>query len=97
MNMQNIMAQANKLKAEMERISEEIEATTYVGKNTGVKIAINGKLEVESVEILNEETLADKELVEDMILVALNDALDKLKKDKEEKLGKYTGGLGGLF
>lgn len=97
MNMQNIMAQANKLKAEMERISEEIEATTYVGKNTGVKIAINGKLEVESVEILNEETLNDKELVEDMILVAFNEALDKLKKDKEEKLGKYTGGLGGLF
>ena len=97
MNMQNIMAQANKLKAEMERISEEIEATTYVGKNTGVKVAINGKLEVETVEILNEETLGDKELVEDMILVALNEALDKLKKDKEEKLGKYTGGLGGLF
>lgn len=97
MNMQNIMAQANKLKAEMEKISEEIEGTTYIGKNTGVKVAINGKLEVETVEILNEETLSDKELVEDMILVALNEALDKLKKDKEEKLGKYTGGLGGLF
>lgn len=97
MNMQNIMAQANKLKADMERISEEIEKTIYTGQNTGVKVKINGKPEVVSVEILNEETLTDKELVEDMVLVAFNEALDNLRKDKDAKLGKYTGGLGGLF
>lgn len=97
MNLQNVMAQANKLKAEMERLSSEIEATTYKGKNSGVEVEINGKSEVLSIKILNDEALSDKELVEDMILLAINDAFDNLKKDKEEKLGKYTNGLGGLF
>ena len=39
----------------------------------------------------------DKEILEDMILIAVNDGLKKISKMKEEKMGKYTGGLGGLF
>ena len=39
----------------------------------------------------------DKELLEDIILVATNDVLDQILKMKNNKLGKYTNGLGGLF
>ncbi len=95
--MQNLLAQAKKLQGDMEKISKEIESTTYVGENSGVKVEINGKYEVLKIDIKNEETLKDKELVEDMILLATNEALEKIKKDKDEKLGKYTNGLGGLF
>ena len=52
---------------------------------------------VTKIEVLNEEVLTEKELFEDMLLLAINDALDKIKKEKEERLGKYTNGLGGLF
>lgn len=95
--MQNLLAQAKKLQGDMEKISKEIESTTYAGENSGVKVEINGKYEVLKIDIKNEETLKDKELVEDMILLATNEALEKIKKDKDEKLGKYTNGLGGLF
>lgn len=95
--MQNLLAQAKKLQGDMEKISKEIESTTYVGENSGVKVEINGKYEVLKIDIKNEETLKDKELVEDMILLATNEALEKIKKEKDEKLGKYTNGLGGLF
>lgn len=97
MNMQNLLAQAKKLQGDMEKISKEIEETTYEGENSGVKVEINGKYEVTKIDIKNEETLKDKELVEDMILLAINEALGKLKDDKDAKLGKYTNGLGGLF
>ena len=52
---------------------------------------------VNKVTILDDSVLSDKELLQDMVIVAINDALLNLAKDKEEKLGKYTGGLGGLF
>lgn len=97
MNMQSLMAQAKKLQGDMEKISKEIEETTYTGKNNGVLVELTGKNEITKIEILNEETLTDKELVEDMIMLAVNEALEKVKKDKEVKLGKYTNGLGGLF
>lgn len=97
MNMQNLLAQAKKLQGDMEKISKEIEAQTYVGQNSGVKVEINGKYEVLKIEVQNVETLKDKELVEDMMLLAVNEALEKIKKEKDEKLGKYTNGLGGLF
>ncbi len=97
MNMQNLMAQAKKLQGDMEKISKEIEETTYTGKNNGVLVELTGRNEITKIEILNEETLTDKELVEDMIMLAVNEALEKVRKDKETKLGKYTNGLGGLF
>lgn len=97
MNMQSLMAQAKKLQGDMEKISKEIEETTYTGKNNGVLVELTGKNEITKIEILNEETLTDKELVEDMIMLAVNEALEKVRKDKEVKLGKYTNGLGGLF
>ena len=97
MNMQNLMAQARKLQNDIERVTKEIEDTTYVGENSGIKVQILGSNKVTKIEVINDEVLLDKELLEDMILLAVNDALDKIKKDKEEKLGKYTNGLGGII
>ena len=62
-------------------------------------IKINGKRNVISVKIdenmeLNKD---DKEILEDMIMIATNDALKKIDKEIEMKLGSQTGGLSGLF
>ncbi len=97
MNMQNLMAQARKLQNDIERVTKEIEETTFVGENSAIKVEILGSNKIKKLEILNDEVLTDKELLEDMLLLAVNDGLDKIKKEKEEKLGKYTNGLGGMF
>ena len=47
--------------------------------------------------IKNDDILADKELLADILTVGINNTLEQVKKDKNSKLGKYTNGLGGLF
>ena len=97
MNMQNLMAQAQKVQRELEKVTTEIENTTFTGKSGAVKVEMTGKMAVTKVQIVDEAVLSDKELMEDMVMVAINDALTQIAKVKEEKLSKYTGGLGGLF
>lgn len=97
MNVQNLMAQAQKVQKELEKANAEIEASTYEGKSGAVTAIITGENIVDKITITDETVLSDKELLEDMIVLALNDAFAKLAEDKSEKLGKYTGGLGGLF
>ena len=97
MNMQNLMAQAQKVQRELEKVNAEIESTTFEGESGAVKAYVTGKMQVTKVEIKDESVLSDKEMLEDMIMLSINDALNKISKMKEEKLGKYTGGLGGLF
>ncbi len=97
MNMQNLMSQARKLQNDMERITKEIEETNFIGESGAVKVEVSGKNIVNKITITDEGILNDKEMLEDMTLIAINDALSKIKKIKNEKLGKFTGGLGGIF
>lgn len=97
MNMQNLMAQAQRVQRELEKANNEIENTVFIGESGAVKVELTGKYRINKLEILDDNILSDKDMLEDMISVALNNALDKISKVKEEKLGKYTGGLGGLF
>ena len=97
MNMQSLMAQAQRLQKDIERITKEIDEKVFIGENSAIKVEILGNNQIKKLEILNDEVLTDKELLEDMLLLAVNDGLGKIKKEKEERLGKYTNGLGGLF
>lgn len=97
MNMQNLMAQAQRLQKDIERISKDIDEKTFIGENSAIRVEILGTNEIKKLEVLNDEVLTDKELLEDMLLLAVNDGLSKIKKEKDERLGKYTNGLGGLF
>ena len=97
MNMQNLMAEAQRMQKELEIINKDIESSVFEGTNGAVKVMISGKNEVIKVEINASEVLNDKEILEDMIMLAVNDALQKLNKTKEEKLRRYTGGMKGLF
>ena len=97
MNMQNLMAQAKKIQKELESVTKEIESTTFIGENEFVKVEMTGDYSVKKVSILNTEVCSDKEMLEDMIILATNSVLDKIKIEKNNKLGKYTGGMGGLF
>lgn len=97
MNIQNLMAQAKKIQGEVEKITKEIESTVFTEENETVYIEMNGKNEIVKINIKNEDVLNDKEMLEDMILLAVNKVLSKIKSEKDSKLGKYTGGMGGLF
>lgn len=97
MNMQNLMAQAQRMQKELEKVNNEIENSEFEGNSGVVKVTVTGKNVVTKVCVEDETVLKDKEMLEDMIMVAVNDALSKISKLKNEKLGKYTGGLGGLF
>ena len=95
--MQSIMNQARKLQVELEKTTKEIENKTFKYENENIEVEISGKNEIKRIKIKNQEILKDNEILEDVIVVALNDVLVQIKKEKERKLGKYTNGLGGLF
>lgn len=97
MNMQSLMAQAQKVQKELEKANNEIENSLFEGVSGAVKVNLTGKNQITKVEIIDEGILKDKEMLEDMIMIAVNDALNKLMSTKEQKMGKYTSGFGGLF
>ncbi len=101
MNMQMIMQQAKKMQAQLQKDQEELEKTEYEGSSSLVNVKINGKYEVLEVKINLPEGESiesdDKEMLEDMLMVAMNDAVKKVSIDKEKKMGKYGQGLAGLM
>lgn len=97
MNMQAMMQQARKLQKELEKTTNEIDNTTYKYENENVLVEVLGCNKVTKIEIKNEDVLEDGEMLADILVVAVNNALDQIKKDKERKLSKYGSGLGGLF
>lgn len=97
MNMQSIMAQARKLQGDIERTTKEIEKTVFTYENENILVEALGTYAINKIEIKNESILEDKELLEDIIHVAINDVINQVKKEKDKKLGKYTNGLGGIL
>ncbi len=98
MNMQNLMAQAQKMQRDMQKKKEEIDKTIFTGKSELVDVEYNGKKELVSIKIHSQQyDIDDIEMLEDMILIASKDALSKVDKEIENKLGSIGSGLGGLF
>ena len=99
MNIQNLMAQAQKMQKEITKKKEEIDNSSFEGTSEWVKVTINGKKEVEKVYITFEGTIEDddKEMLEDMIKIAMNDAVKKVDQEVENKMGAYGSSNNGLF
>ena len=98
MNMQAIMRQAQKLQADITKAKEEINNTIYESTSSFVKIKMKGDRTLVDVKIDSDLLEKDDiEMLQDIIIVAINDANKKIDKDTESKLGKYTQGMPGLF
>jgi len=98
MNMQAMLKQAQKLQKDMMNSQEEINNTEFEGTASNVKIKVNGKREVLDVKIdMDDITKDDIEMLQDMIMIAFNDAMKKVDKETESKMGAYTKGMPGLF
>ena len=101
-NMQQIARQAQKMQEAMEVASEELEAKEYSATSGGnaVKVTVNGKPELKSIEIQPEVIdPEDSEMLADLIIAAANEALRAASEDKEQTMSELSGGLNipGLF
>ena len=97
MNMQQIMQQAQRMQRDITKKKEEIDGMEFLGKSEWIEIVFNGKREIKSFKILKDEIDADdKEMLEDMIMIAIKDAFSKIDKESESKLGSYAS-MSGLF
>lgn len=98
MNMQAIMRQAQQMQSDIMKIQKELEKTEYEGNSSLVTVVLNGKKEMLKLSIKDKENLNsdDMDILEDMIVVAFNEAIKKLDADKEKKLSKYQG-LAGMM
>ena len=97
MNMQQIMQQAQRMQRDITKKKEEIDKMEFLGKSEWGEIVFNGKREIKSFKILKDEIDGDdKEMLEDMIMIAIKDAFSKIDKESESKLGSYAS-MSGLF
>ena len=99
MNIQALMKQAQTLQKDMMKAKEEIDNMTFTGASSFVSVQLKGTKEVVKVTINNENiTSDDREMIEDMLVVALNDAFKQIDKVTEQKMGKFNNMMpGGLF
>lgn len=104
-NMQQMLKQAQRMQANIAKLQEELEAREYEASAGGgmVNVRANGKKELLSIEIKPEAVDPDDvEMLEDMIVAAVNEAQQKADDTAAEEMGKITGGmnipgLGGMF
>ena len=101
-NMQGMMQQVQKMQEALMKAQEEAKDATAEGTAGGgmVKATCNGKFEVVSLEIEKEVINPDdSEMLQDLIMAAINGAMTKVQEETKEKLAAATGGMNipGLF
>ena len=95
-NYQEMMKQARIMQKQMEKIQEELKNTNFEASSGGgaVKAIVNGDQEVLKIKIDKDVIdFDDIEMVEDMVLVAVNDAIKQSKEEAKVRLATLTGGI----
>ncbi len=101
-NMQQLMKQAQKMQRQMEQAQAELETKELTATSGGgmVEVVITGKKEIKFIRI-NKDVVDpdDVETLEDLVLVAVNEAIRQADELSQKEMGKLTGGMptGGLF
>ena len=98
-NMSNLMKQAQRTQKQMEEQQKEMEEKEFTASAGGgaVEVTVTGKREVTAVK-LQEEVVdpEDIEMLQDLIVAAVNEALRKVEEETTANMSKLTGGMGGL-
>ena len=97
MNMNQILKQAQAMQKDMMKTQEEVGKMTFTSTKDLVTVEVNGNRKVTKVTLSKDIAVDDIEMLEDMILLATNDALAQAEAEMEKKLGKYSKGMPGLF
>ena len=99
-NMQQLMRQAQKMQQIMLQKQEELDAREYEGTAGGgaVSCKVSGKRQLLALTIQPDAVDPDDvEMLQDMIVAAVNDALKKGEETREAEMNKIGGGMGGMF
>ena len=101
-NMNQMIKQAQKMQEQMMKMQEEMETRTFTADAGGgaVSATVNGKKELQDI-VIQEEVVDpdDVEMLQDLIVAAVNEAMRKAEKDSESQMSSLTGGMNipGLF
>ena len=96
MDINKLMQQAQEMQKQLEEANKQLEAMQFEGSasNGLVKAVANGEYRILSVDIdesiINRE---DKDMIQDLVMIACNEALDKVDASKKEKFGSLASGL----
>ena len=99
-NMNNLMKQAQRMQKQMEESQKELQEKSYTAAAGGgaVEVTISGKKEVTAVTLAEAVVDPDDiEMLQDLIMAAVNEAMRKADADSAAMMSKLTGGLGGGF
>ncbi len=91
----NLMKQAQQLQANVQKAQAEIAAMEVTGESGGgmVRVTINGRHEARRVQIDPSVPLDDREMIEDLVAAAFNDAVHRLETASQEKMSSLVGGM----
>lgn len=94
-NLGNLLKQAQQMQSKMQEAQEQLANTTVKGEAGGsmVTIEMNGRHNVKRVNLDPNLLKEDKEILEDLIAAAINDAVNKVEKTSREKLSDLTSGI----
>ena len=98
-NMNNLMKQAQRMQRQMEENQKALEEKEFTASAGGgvVEVTVSGKREVTKVQLKEEVVDPDDiEMLEDLIMAAVNEALRKVEEESAAAMSKLTGGIGGL-
>lgn len=96
-NMNNLMKQAQKMQRQMEEAKKSLDEKEYTAKSGGgvVEVKVSGKKELLSVKLAEEVVDPDDiEMLEDLIVAAVNEAIRAVDEDTAKTMGQFTGGMG---
>ena len=97
MNINQLMQQAQKMQKDMKKAQDEVEKMTFTSKQELVEVEMDGKKQINKITINKDIEKEDIEVLEDMIMLAVNDAISQVDKAMEGKLGRYANMMPGLF
>jgi hypothetical protein len=94
-DMRHLMQQAKQMQEKMKQAQDEIQSIQVEGESGAgiVRVSMNGRHNVSKVTIDPELRSEDTELLEDLVVAAFNDAVQKIEAETKEKMGNVTGGM----
>ena len=96
-NMNNLMAQAKQMKSTLDKKNKEFDEREFTCEYQGIEIKMLGNHKVSSINIKEEDLLSEKDDLQDIIVVAINRALDEVKKEYKTFMGPLAQAPTGMF
>lgn len=98
-NMQGMMKQMQKMQKNMKKDQEELESQEFIGKaaDEAVVVKFTGKKEMTDIQIKPEAVDPDDiDMLQDLVIMAVNDAITQIEQETHKKMGKYTQNIPGF-